>query len=251
MSAAVNDRPHEVIVPLVHLPLTGELHPLRREFEHWLAMGNMITITLGVVVCATIYFWPRPAPVDVDILTIDIPGVINPSPPPIVDHGSGGPEMLAVTPDVRAIIEPAPDKDVIPNLDPTPEAGGTGDETNVIGPVSGPVDGGPPIDLDPRAPPSQQGVVVFDTMPVMLSIEQPVYPEMVRDAGIDGTVLVRVFIALNGHVKDAYVVEGSSALREAALASARTAIFKPALQGTHPVEVWVVIPITFQLHERY
>jgi len=251
MSAAVNDRPHEVIVPLVHLPLTGELHPLRREFEHWLAMGNMITITLGVVVCATIYFWPRPAPVDVDILTIDGPGIINTSPPPIVEHGGGGTEMLAVTPDIRAIIEPTPDKDAIPKLDPTPENGPGGDEAGIHEGFEGITGSGPPIDIDPPAPPSQPGVVVFDTMPVMLSIEQPVYPEMVRDAGIDGTVLVRVFIALNGHVKDAYVVEGSSALREAALASARTAIFKPALQGTHPVEVWVVIPITFQLHERY
>jgi protein TonB len=74
---------------------------------------------------------------------------------------------------------------------------------------------------------------------------------MVKDAGIDGTVLVRVFIGLNGRVKDAYVVDGTPALREAALACARTASFKPARQGTHPVEVWVVIPITFQLRERY
>jgi TonB family protein len=56
---------------------------------------------------------------------------------------------------------------------------------------------------------------------------------------------------LNGRVKDAYVVDGSPALREAALKSARTAFFKPAMQGTHPVEAWVVIPITFQLSERY
>jgi TonB family protein len=70
---------------------------------------------------------------------------------------------------------------------------------------------------------------------------------MVRDAGIDGEVLVRVLIGVNGKVKDAYVVEGSSALREAALASARTGFFKPALQGVHVVEVWVVIPIRFEL----
>jgi hypothetical protein len=31
--------------------------------------------------------------------------------------------------------------------------------------------------------------------------------------------------------------------------SAKTAIFKPALQGTSPVEVWVMVPITFQLHK--
>jgi periplasmic protein TonB len=251
MSAAVNDRPHEVIVPLVHLPLTGELHPLRREFERWLAMGNMITITLGVVVCATIYFWPRPAPVAVDGRTIDIPGIINTSPPPIVEHGGGGPEILAVAPDVKANIEPTPDPNLETQTNVPPETGGGG-ESGIDEGFEGFAGSGPPIDIDPPAPaPDPNGIVVFDTMPVLVSINPPVYPEMVRDAGIDGTVLVRVFIALNGHVKDAYVVEGSSALREAALASARSAFFKPALQGTHPVEVWVVIPITFQLHERY
>ncbi|HET6462475.1 MAG TPA: energy transducer TonB, partial [Candidatus Krumholzibacteria bacterium] len=93
-------------------------------------------------------------------------------------------------------------------------------------------------------------VTPWDDPPVLVSIDAPRYPEMVRDAGIDGTVQVRVFVALNGHVKDAYVVDGPAALREAALTSARTAYFKPAKQGSHPVEVWVVIPITFQLHDH-
>ena len=85
----------------------------------------------------------------------------------------------------------------------------------------------------------------------MISCEPPVYPAIVRDTGIEGTVMVRVLVALNGHVKNAYVVDGSPALHEAALKCARTAFFKPAMQGTHPVEVWVVIPITFELRERY
>ncbi|HEX6791081.1 MAG TPA: energy transducer TonB, partial [Candidatus Krumholzibacteria bacterium] len=75
----------------------------------------------------------------------------------------------------------------------------------------------------------------------------PVYPSIVRDAGIDGTVNVRVLVGVNGKVKNPYVVDGPPALHEAALASARTAVFKPALQGVHPVEAWVVIPVTFQL----
>jgi len=248
MSAAVNDRPRDVLVPLPHLPLTGELHPLRREFARWLATGNVITITLAVVVLATLYFWPRPAPAGY----IDMPrveGRIIQSPPP-VDPGSGGSEDYVVTPDVGKVnYEPAADDSVIssPGIEPS---GGTGttDESPFDGSIGGPYTGG--LDIDPPAPKPREDFAWFDTEPVLISIDPPVYPAMVRDAGIDGTVTVRVFVALNGHVKDATVVEGSSALREAALASARTAFFKPALQGTHPVEVWVVIPITFQLHQR-
>lgn len=252
MSAAVNDRPHQVLVPLVHLPLTGELHPLRREFERWLAMGNVITITVAVVVCATIYFWPRPAPVVVEGLAKDFDGVINWSPPPIPTglNDTGFDVQMPATGPMN--IEPVETIDR-PENPGTPNTGGgngpgePGGETGNFNGTFGIFDSTVVIE-PPHAPPY---VTPWDDPPVLVSIDAPKYPEMVRDAGIDGTVLVRVFVALNGRVKDAMVVEGASPLHEAALASARTAFFKPALVSGHPVEVWVVIPITFQLRERY
>jgi periplasmic protein TonB len=252
MSAAVNDRPHE-IVPLPHLPLTGELHPLRREFARWLATGNVITITLAIVVCATIYFWPRPVPVDVRLIK-EIPNPHDVMPPPIDPNGGGAPGVYNWVPDVGKVnYEPTDEKDLPTEVTVEQPRGGDGIENpSTEGPISNPYEGGPLIDIP--APPQatdNTGFIPFDTAPVLLSIEPPVYPPIVREAGIDGTVLVRVFIALNGHVKDAQVVDGPAALREAAVASARTGFFKPALQGTHPVEVWVVIPIRFELHERY
>jgi len=250
MSAAVNDRPHE-IVPLPHLPLTGELHPLRREFARWLVTGNMITITIAVVVCATIYFWPRPVPIKIPIDKLLNPRGYSPSPPPIVEHDGGGPGGFSVIQDVtKAIIVPTPDKDVIAPTEVEPNTGGPGPDEGT-GPIDNTFSSGTPIDVP--APPAADNTIFvpFDTPPVLLSIEAPVYPAIVRETGIDGTVMVRVFVALNGHVKDAVAVDGPAALREAAVASARTGYFKPALQGTHPVEVWVVIPITFELHERY
>lgn len=252
MSAAVNDRPHE-IVPAVHLPLTGELHPLRREFARWLATGNMITITLALVTCASIYFWPRSAQPVIDNIVRDFdPHSFMPQP---IDPNSGGgpsPGNYSVITG-PAIFEPTKDEDL--KVDPEfaePESNGNGEDPSVNGPITDPYDGGgPPLVVEPVTPERDDGFVPFDTPPVFISITPPVYPNMVKEAGIEGTVMVRVFVALNGHVKDAYVVEGSPALREAALASARTAFFKAALQGNHPVEVWVVIPISFQLHDRY
>jgi len=43
------------------------------------------------------------------------------------------------------------------------------------------------------------------------------------------------------------IVQGQPMLNDAAVASAKTAIFRPALQQNRPVEVWVVMPITFKL----
>lgn len=252
MSAAVNDRPHE-IVPLPHLPLTGELHPLRREFARWLATGNMITITIAVVVCATIYFWPRPAPVEIQI----IKEVVDPHnflPPPI-DPSGGGEKIggqVSVIPDI-ANFDPTKDEDLQPQPEVSePQGSSENGDPSLNGPITNLYGDGPPLEVEPPAPPADNtGFIFFDTPPVLLSIEAPVYPAIVRETGIDGTVMVRVFVALDGHVKDAVAVDGPAPLREAAVASARTGFFKPALQGTHPVEVWVVIPITFELRTQY
>jgi protein TonB len=250
MSAAVNDRPQDAFLPHTHLPLTGELHPLRREFERWLAAGNAIAVASAVLACTVIYFWPRPAPVDIGGLPVDIPGVVTQSPRPVVP-GPNNVGFQAITPNVdKGNFEPVDDAGIKDDHAPIPGNGGDG-EPGTEGSVDGPYTGDGDITINPSTPNPAEAYTWFDSEPVLLSINPPVYPEMVREAGIDGTVLVRVLVGLNGRVKDAMVVEGASPLHEAALASARTALFKPALQGTHPVEVWVVIPITFQLHGRF
>ncbi|HET6348635.1 MAG TPA: energy transducer TonB [Candidatus Krumholzibacteria bacterium] len=228
---------------------------MRREFERWLATGNAIALLTAITACAIIYFWPRPAPIFGPVPGGgDIPKIYQIDPPPeIVPRGTSQPDYTVV-PDVdRGIIEPVDDVVAIddPKLGTTLGGSGDGSEGD-MGPIDGDYAGGiPRVDLEPPATETNEPYVPFDTPPQLVSINPPAYPEMVRNAGIDGTVLVRVFVGLNGRVKDAKVVEGIGALREAALASARTALFTPATQGTHPVEVWVVIPITFELSSRY
>jgi TonB family protein len=90
--------------------------------------------------------------------------------------------------------------------------------------------------------------VFFDELPLLLSIRDPVYPELPRQAGIDGTVLVKVFVSRTGKVKNAIAIEGPEVLRNAAVDAAKTALFAPAKQGDVPVEVWVMLPVTFSLN---
>jgi protein TonB len=201
-----------------------------------------------MLACTVVYFWPREAqPTDRAFNFPGEPGVF-PSPPPIAPEGGGAPGMPSITPDIAdAIIEPV-DDETLKNPDVLPETG----ESESEGPITdlAPAGGYPPL-VVPPASPGPDDFVPFDDEPVLISYEPPVYPAIVREAGIDGTVHVRVLVGVNGKVKNAYVVDGPAALRDAALASARTAIFKPALQGVHPVEAWVVMPITFRLHEGH
>ena len=94
-----------------------------------------------------------------------------------------------------------------------------------------------------------QVLLVVEREPILVSIREPVYPEMAREAGIEGTVLVRILVWNDGSVRDLTVLQSVLGLDEAALASAATAVFRPAQQQDRPVATWTIVPIEFRLHD--
>lgn len=75
------------------------------------------------------------------------------------------------------------------------------------------------------------------------------YPPILRDAGIGGSVTVWFFISEEGMVLDRRVSESSGhiPLDEAALEVADVFRFSPALNREQIVQVWIQLPITFQV----
>lgn len=76
----------------------------------------------------------------------------------------------------------------------------------------------------------------------------PVYPDLAREAGVDGTVMVQARVCACGEVDSMSVVKSIPMLDEAAKTAVRQWIFKPALVAGEPVSVWVGVPIKFSLH---
>ena len=103
------------------------------------------------------------------------------------------------------------------------------------------------VDLDLEGSPAPDDFIAVESEPVRITIDAPVYPEVAQSAGIEGTVLVRVLVGRDGRVKDVIYIDGPEALKAAADDCARTAVFKPALMDNRPVEVWVMMPVTFRL----
>ena len=95
----------------------------------------------------------------------------------------------------------------------------------------------------------------FTVAPSILNVDEVVramtrvYPPLLRDAGIGGTVRVYFFIDENGVVRDTRIDQssGHQALDEAALEVADVYRFSPALNRDTRVPVWVSFPITFQV----
>jgi TonB family protein len=88
-----------------------------------------------------------------------------------------------------------------------------------------------------------------DVRPHALSIPAPKYPEMTRQAGIEGQAVVYALIDTTGSVTEASVLKpsGNTLLDQAATDAAKKAKFKPAMQGGKPVPVRVGIPYRFVL----
>lgn len=88
----------------------------------------------------------------------------------------------------------------------------------------------------------------FDEAPKPLKPVSPVYPDLARQAGMEGDVMVEVTIDETGRVISARVVSDSPALlNEAAKAAAMDWLFTPAKQRDNPVKARIVIPFRFSL----
>ena len=103
----------------------------------------------------------------------------------------------------------------------------------------------------PPPPPEGPRVkfVPYDDPPVPLRPIKPKYPEIAQEAGIEGTVVVQVFVDEKGRVKETVILKGipNTGLDEAATDAIRIVRFKPAKQRERAVGVWISIPVNFRL----
>jgi len=240
------------LINAVHLPLTGELHPLRREFARWLSAGNAFSLLIALAIFGSWYLWSHRTveeeapPPGVQILELRELGV-----PPSISRAQEQTAQLnvagAAAPPTIGIPEPVPDEQAQTSTIAT-----QAEMSDALAPITASeLSGGADsivVDYKDDNSPRPGDFVAFDELPVLLSAEQPAYPDLAREAGITGTVRVNVLVGKDGRVKKAIAMDGPELFRDSAIEAAKKARFKPALQGRNPVEVWVLIPFNFELN---
>lgn len=101
----------------------------------------------------------------------------------------------------------------------------------------------------PATTPNTPPISTVDTKPVRLSSPRPQYTEEARANSIQGTVLLRVQVDVDGTVSAVRVVRGlPNGLNEQAIDVARHTKFKPAMKDGKPVAYWVGLEISFNLY---
>jgi len=75
----------------------------------------------------------------------------------------------------------------------------------------------------------------------------PIYPQIAKDQGIDGTVRLQVTIGTNGLVRSVIALSGPGLLVEAARSAVRQWRYTPSLLNGKPIETTVYVSVVFRL----
>ena len=232
--------------PLDHahaLPVTGTHHPLRREFHRWMSWGNAATMLLALVgVCTYIGLQRKPVAPNIDLTPIEVRTKLKN--PPSIDNGKVPPPLTRLVPPKVGILDPVPD--TTPEVTTYPTAREFDKWIEGLDPV-GKIPGDVIFVTTPPVLPGPDEFVAVEQDPQVLRMDAPVYPPLAREAGIEGTVLLRVLVSKEGKVLNVIVLSGNPMLAEAARIAAFTAQFSPAMQQHKPVPVWVQLPVVFSL----
>ena len=206
----------------------------KRSFGSWF-WGSMIAAT--VVHFMLFQFWPTQTAEDVsftaeELEMIELPPEIEIPPPPDAISRPATPVMATADIDDDITIAPTTFEDnPVEDLPPPPTDDGVSDIS--AAPVFTPMTVRPEI----RNRPEVQAALMRE------------YPPILRDSGIGGTVVVWFFITEEGIVQDKRVSQtsGQAQFDEAALKVAEVFRFTPALNRDQRVQVWIEVPITFQV----
>ncbi len=177
-------------------------------------------------------------------------------PPPPVDVNVG-PAARAGTPVAVPDAEIAADLKEFADMDLLDKATAEGGDGDMIPDEDLRIPGGDDIevakleDVKTEEIPAPDVFIAVEVPPStdMSALQRSIeYPEMARRAGIEGKVIIRVWIDKNGQPKKPEVLKSDSQLlNDAALKAVMKAVFSPAIQNKQPVGCWMTIPIKFSL----
>ena len=116
-----------------------------------------------------------------------------------------------------------------------------------------------PINLPPAPPANndeEEIFIVVEQPPVLIgglaSVQQRIkYPEIARNAGIEGRVVIQFVVTSEGNIADPKIIRGiGGGCDEAALEALKFAKFQPGYQRGRPVNVSYSMPISFTLKSK-
>ena len=229
---------------------------LKRLYTKNFGWGLVIAIIIHIFLIGTYIFVQAISKDDENnIATVRILKYSELGPPPSLNDNTQ--QQLAVSaPAVKPTIgipTPVPDAEA-----PKEQTIATQKEMSQVAAPVGEGTGGGGVkitqDLKVEAPkqdeaPGMNDFVPVEKMPQVVNSATPIYPDLAKRAGIEGTVYVKILVNKEGKPVKAVVVKSDSEVfNQPAVDAAMKFVFTPAIQHKNPVMVWVVVPFKFKLN---
>ncbi len=173
-------------------------------------------------------------------------------PPPSITNSQTAPAVSVEAPTAKPSVGtpvPVPDAEINPE-----QTIATQQEMASTAPIgegdgSGPVEIQQDIKIEEDGPPPDFVPVEKQPQPLPGNAPPPVYPEIARRAGVEGTVWVKIWVDKEGNPKKALIMKSDAELfNQPAIDAAMRWKFTPAIMNNGPVAVWVSIPFKFRLN---
>lgn len=176
-------------------------------------------------------------------------------PPPSITNSQAAPAVSVQAPTAKPTVGtpvPVPDAEINPE-----QTIATQTEMAAASPVgegigeggSGPVEIEQDVKIEEEGPPPDFVPVEKMPNPIPGNNPPPVYPEIARRAGVEGTVWVKIWVDKDGNPKKAVIQKSDAELfNQPAIDAAMKWKFTPAIMNNGPVSVWVSIPFKFKLN---
>jgi protein TonB len=244
-SATIPKRPDEQVTLYEFMPYGApELLEVRKKYMSRataLATGTAVTLFLAVM-AVTAFIRSRPE----EVSEVVVPFRELQPPPPLTQNEP--PPQVAITqpvaPPTVGVAVPVPDAEAPPEQT-------IASQEEIVATTPGVSSGEGDLIVQPPAEdalPAFGEYVYYDELPEVITRVNPQYPDLAREASVDGTVLIQALVGKDGKVRDTKVVKSIPMLDAAAINAVKQWVFKPALSNNKPVAVWVAVPVRFSLH---
>ena len=238
------------------------MHELKQVYQRYFSISVICAFVFHIVLFGTVWRWmtfqsvAKQLPVRLlpytDLMQLDIPDDAPDSapflpppeekPPPETQQQQLS-EILPV-PDWMAVDSLMADSELAPEHEiqeamSVASAGGAGDNGS-----------GTDGSDDSGAGTGTEGASIrLDEKPRWLKRVEPEYPRIAKLTGVEGVVILSVYIDESGHVTDTKVIKslGNTGCDEAAVTAAMQWRFIPAQRDGRPLAMWFSVPVLFQL----
>lgn len=174
-------------------------------------------------------------------------------PPPSIQSANMPPPVAVSAPVSKPTVGapvPVPDAEVSPEQTFATQT----EMSQVVSPVGesageGPMEVEQDITIEDDGPPAD--FVPYEKEPQIVKKVEPKYPDLAMRAGLEGKVIVKIWVDKEGKVKQVVVLKSDAEIfNDPAVEAAKQFVFTPAYMNNGPVAVWVSFPFRFKLTDK-